>query len=107
MKKTSGEMSSKMTTTHIPLLVMFLAFSVASESSLDNSHRIKTAIIPRRPFGNAEKAIMLAYGQKYGLEIDFVLVRSAGQAAELVINGSVEMASAGIMTSYFSGKGRW
>ena len=97
-----------MTITHIPLTVLLLALalSVAAESSHKRSPRIKAAIIPRRPFGDAEKAIMLAFGQKYGLEIDFVFVRSAIQAAELVINGSVEVASAGIMTSYFSGRGR-
>ena len=96
-----------MTTTHIPLLFMFLlASSVASDSLRDKGHRIKGAIIPRRPFGDAEKAIMLAFAQKYGLEIEFVMVRSAVQAADLVINGSVAIASAGITTSSFLGKGR-
>ena len=67
---------------------------------------MKSAIIPRIPFGDAEKAIMLAYGHKNGLEVDFVFVRSAVQAAELVANGSVDIASSGIMTSYFAGRGR-
>ena len=97
----------KMTKTHILLLAMSLAVSVALQSSQDKGNNgMKTAIIPRVPFGDAEKAIMLAYGDKFGLEVKFVLVRSATQAAELVSNGSVEIASAGIMTSYFLGRGR-
>ena len=96
-----------MTTTHIPLLFMFLASSVASDSLRDKGHRIKGAIIPRRPFGDADKAIMVSFAQKYGLDIDFVIAGNAVQAANLVINGSVAIASAGIMTSSFLGKGRW
>ena len=96
-----------MTTTHIPLLFMFLlASSVASDSLRDKGHRIKGAIIPRRPFGDADKAIMVSFAQKYGLDIDFVIAGNAVQAANLVINGSVAIASAGIMTSSFLGKGR-
>ena len=102
-------------TIYEPLLVMFLTLMlpVASKSSHhiishEYGQRIKAAIIPRVPFGDAEKAIILAFGQKYGLEVDFVLSRSGIQAtAELVANGSVDIASAGIMTSYFYGKGRF
>ena len=90
----------------IAVLVMLLVFPVASKPWHDNGRKMKTAISPRRPFGDAEKAIMLAYGQTHGLEVDFVFVRGPVQAAELVINGSVEIASAGIMSSYFEGKGR-
>ena len=98
-----------MTKTQILPLVLSLAVSIASKSSHDQGNNgIKTAIIPRVPFGDAEKAIILAFGQKYGLEVDFVLSRSGIQAtAELVANGSVDIASAGIMTSYFYGKGRF
>ena len=104
----ASEYQSKMTKTQILPLVLSLAVSIASKSSHDQGNNgIKTAIIPRVPFGDAEKAIMLAYGNKFGLEVEFVLVRSAIQAAELVSNGSVEIASAGIMTSYFSGRGKY
>ena len=97
----------KMTKTHILLLILSLAVSIALKSSQNKGNNgMKTAIIPRVPFGDAEKAIMLAYGKKFGLEVKFVLVRSATEAAELVSNGSVEIASAGIMTSYFLGRGR-
>ena len=97
-------------TIYEPLLVMFLTLMlpVASKSSHEYGQRIKAAIIPRVPFGDAEKAIILAFGQKYGLEVEFVLSRSGIQAtAELVANGSVDIASAGIMTSYFYGKGKF
>ena len=96
-----------MTTTHIPLMVMLVALSGASKSMRDSGRRMKTAIIPRIPFGKAERAIFSAYGQKYGLQVDVVFVRSAIQAAALVMNGSVDIASAGVMTSYFSGSGRF
>ena len=89
-------------------MALSLAVSFALKSSQDKGNDgMKTAIIPRVPFGDAEKAIFLAYGNKLGLEVEFVLVRSAIQAAELVANGSVEIASAGIMTSYFLGRGRY
>ena len=89
-------------------MLLTLMLPVASKSSHDYGQRIKSAIIPRLPFGDAEKAIILAFGKKYGLEVDFVLSRSGIQAtAELVANGTVDIASAGIMTSYFYGKGRF
>ena len=95
-----------MTKAHLLLLFLPLALSIALKSSqYKGNNGMKTAIIPRVPFGNAEKAIMLAYGKKFGLEVDFLIVRSAIEAAELVSNGSVEIASAGIMTSYFLGRG--
>ena len=96
--------------TNCDLLVVMLQalmLPVASKSSQDYGHRIKSAIIPRIPFGDAEKAIILAFGQKYGLKVDFVLARNGIQAADLVANGSVDIASAGIMTAYFAGKGRF
>ena len=88
-------------------MLQALMLPVASKSSQDYGHRIKSAIIPRIPFGDAEKAIILAFGQKYGLKVDFVLARNGIQAADLVANGSVDIASAGIMTAYFAGKGRF
>ena len=98
--------SSNMKTTNISLLLSLLVSFVAAKSSQDMTPRMKAAIIPRRPFGDAEKEIMLAYGQKYGFEVDFIFLRSAVLAAELVINGSVDFASAGIMTSSFAGRGK-
>ena len=57
--------------TNCDLLVvtlLSLMLPVASKSSQDYGQGIKSAIIPRILFGDAEKAIILAFGQKYGLE---------------------------------------
>ena len=79
------------------LMTMMAALSVAADKEND----LRVAILPRKPFGIAEQSIMAAFGEKFGLKVEFIYLRSAITAAEMVINGSVDIASSGIMTSFF------
>ena len=82
------------------LMTMMAALSVAA----DKGNKLRVAILPRKPFGIAEQSIAAAFGEKLGLKVEFTYLRSAITAAEMVINGSVDIASSGIMTSFFLGK---
>ena len=79
------------------LMTMMAALSVAADKKND----LRFAILPRKPFGIAEQSVMAAFGEKFGLKVEFIYLRSAITAAEMVINGSVDIASSGIMTSFF------
>ena len=69
----------------------------------DNALRV--GILPRPPFSGAEERIMLTFAQKHGLSADFVYVRSVSESAQLIMNGSVDIASSGLMTDLWLGKG--
>ena len=66
---------------------------------------LRVAILRRPPFSGAEERIMLTFAQKHGLSADFVYVRSVSESAQLIMNGSVDIASSGLMTDLWLGKG--
>ena len=82
------------------LMTMMAALPVAA----DKENKLRVAIIPRKPYGIAEQSIMAAFGEKFGLKVEFIYLRSLMIAAEMVINGSVDIASAGTMSSLILGK---
>ena len=66
---------------------------------------IRAAIQGRRPLGPTERYIVELFGQQTGYEVNIIHGISVGQNADLVKNGTLDIATSGPMNSFYSGKG--
>ena len=76
---------------------------VGAEEEKDRILRV--AVLPRPPFSKAEEVMMQAFGHKHGVRVDVTYAQDWGHSAMLVKNGSVDIASGGVMTDRFLGIG--
>ena len=89
------------------VLIVFHSFTIMAQpvQNLGQDNVLRVGILRRPPFSGAEERIMSTFAQKHGLSKHFVYVRSFPESATLISNGSLDIASSGLMTDSWIGKG--
>ena len=92
------------------LVILPLLYVIALGEPIQTQERdsvLKVGILRRPPFSEAEERILSIFAQRHGLSVDLVYVRSFSESAASILNGSTDIASSGLMTDAWLGRGNF
>ena len=92
----------------LPLLYVMSVMALGEPiQTQERDSVLKVGILRRPPFSEAEERILSIFAQRHGLSVDLVYVRSFSESAASILNGSTDIASSGLMTDAWLGRGNF